>query len=285
MENNVERHELKEAIETIAGLARKPLEEAQEVHATYIYGRPYCYNRNSHRPELIVPPKFEVPGKCSISSLDGLIEIIRQEGVKVQLPAPFASCYNDDLDKSDNNYFPHLFVEVDSYRGVEVYTDNLNFDRNHYTLYETSASMESFRPGRDYGHEEMMIALRSMFQPTEDRDYLLELLGSVTNEAKVTSTDNGLNQQVTVNKGIANIQRERIRSIVRLKPYRTFPELEQPESEFLVRLSADEEGHIRVALHEADGGMWKLTARRIIAGYLKEALSQEIADGKVTVIG
>lgn len=279
------RHELKEFVDSLAALARQPLVESSRIETTEIFGRPYYRDRNGV-PRQVEAPDFKTPRSISVSSLDGLIDLIKQEGIQVQLPELFASEFESDKADYANNYKPHLFVEVTSYRSVTVYTDSLNFDRHHYNLYETRSSMEAFQPGREYGHEEMMIALRSMFQRSDETDlnYLLELLGSVTNEAKVTSTDNGLNQQVTVNKGIANIQRENVKSIVRLKPFRTFPEVEQPASDFLVRLSTDSEGGIRVALHEADGGMWKLDARRIVAAYLEDSLREEIEAGLVTVM-
>ena len=71
-----------------------------------------------------------------------------------------------------------------------------------------------------------------------------------------------------------------VRPIVKLKPYRTFSEVDQPESEFLLRLS---EG-ARVALYEADGGAWTLQARRNVADYLRTALSELIESGNVIVV-
>lgn len=273
-----ERHELKEAIESISALARKPLEDAAEVKTVELFDLPYYMNRCGV-PVPVQAPTTAKPVRHTINSLDGLIEMVKHEGLEVALPDRYAQ-----LEVHAESYHPHLFVEVSNYYQVFVYTDNLNFDCCHYTLYEAAVTMERFRPGKEYGHEEMMIALRSIFQSTEDRDYLLNMLASVTSEATVTSNDNGLNQQVTVNKGIANIQRERVKSIVRLKPYRTFPEVEQPESEFLVRLSTDSEGGIRVALYEADGGMWKLDACRAVAAYLRSYLEKEIEAGRVTVM-
>ena len=60
-----------------------------------------------------------------------------------------------------------------------------------------------------------------------------------------------------------------------LRPFRTFQEVEQPESEFLLRM--DEEGNI--GLFEADGGMWKLTARQTIKAFLEANLSDLVASG------
>lgn len=195
------------------------------------------YNRSHNRAEAVTPPAVKAPGLLRIDSLDGLVALVQQEGIQVDVLDRYAPIGEN---QGTGSTVPHLFVEVSSYRDVQVYTDDLNFERTHYVLYETTSNMEHFHPGKEYGHEEMMIALRSMFQPTDDLEYLLTLLGTVTSQAEVKSADNGLNQFVTVNKGIANIQQARVKSIVRLKPYRTFPEVEQPESEFLVPLSTDE---------------------------------------------
>lgn len=70
------------------------------------------------------------------------------------------------------------------------------------------------------------------------------------------------------------------RSRVALRPYRTFTEVEQPESEFILRL--DDEG--RVGLIEADGGAWKMTAKASIAAYFETMLKEEVQSGSVVVM-
>ena len=55
--------------------------------------------------------------------------------------------------------------------------------------------------------------------------------------------------------------------------------MEQPESEFLLRL--DEDGNI--GLFEADGGMWKLAARQTIKALLEKELEAEIATEDVFI--
>ena len=64
------------------------------------------------------------------------------------------------------------------------------------------------------------------------------------------------------------------------QPYRTFLEVEQPASDFLLRL--DKGG--RPALYEADGGAWKLEAKRNIAAYLGEQLADLVECGSVVVM-
>lgn len=53
--------------------------------------------------------------------------------------------------------------------------------------------------------------------------------------------------------------------------YRTFMEIEQPESEFVFRArKADSLPHF--ALFEADGGAWRIEAMKRIKAYLEENL-------------
>ena len=70
------------------------------------------------------------------------------------------------------------------------------------------------------------------------------------------------------------------RSRIPLRPYRTFTEVEQPESEFILRL--DDEG--RVGIIEADGGAWKMTAKANIAAYFETTLAEEVHSGSVVVM-
>jgi hypothetical protein len=74
-----------------------------------------------------------------------------------------------------------------------------------------------------------------------------------------------------VHRGIALVGTENIKPIVPLRPYRTFQEVEQPESEFLVRIREGKQEN-EIGLLEADGGMWKLAARQTVKAYLQERL-------------
>lgn len=67
---------------------------------------------------------------------------------------------------------------------------------------------------------------------------------------------------------IESKEKQALKPRVTLRPYRTFLEVEQPESEFLLRLR---EGG-KIGLFEADGGMWKQQAKKNIAEYFQEEL-------------
>jgi hypothetical protein len=129
------------------------------------------------------------------------------------------------------------------------------------------------------GFDEAMIALRTRFQATADIDYALKLLNDLTTGSKVTFNDNGVATSVVTKTGVALQSNQTIRPIIKLKPYRTFQEVEQPESEFCIRINERE-----IRFIEADGGMWKLKARQNVKAWLEERLADEIKNKLVIVM-
>lgn len=70
---------------------------------------------------------------------------------------------------------------------------------------------------------------------------------------------------------IARVENVVIPPRVKLAPYRTFIEIEQPESEFVFRArKADDLPHF--ALFEADGGAWRIESMKRIKAYLENKL-------------
>ena len=104
------------------------------------------------------------------------------------------------------------------------------------------------------------------------------MLSDICCGAKVIYNDNGIATTVTTQKGVALQSKEQIRPIITLKPYRTFQEVEQPESIFLIRVN--ERG---ITFTEADGGMWKLKARQTVKVFLEEQLAEEVAGNSVYI--
>lgn len=172
-----------------------------------------------------------------------------------------------------------IFVRVSDYKEVSVFT-TLDSDEERFYLYKCAADTPSVTMGRFLPYENAVIEIRSLYIPNPDTDYLLKLLASVSTESKVTSTDNGVTQKVEAKAGIALNTLVEVKPRVTLKPFRTFIEVEQPESEFLLRISDKGE----IGLFPADGGVWKLEATRNVAGYFEKELHDLIEDGQVVVI-
>lgn len=244
---------LKEAIEKI----REMVIDGAEIKTIQINDDVFARGKDGELK--IIAHKPIVPSNVTVTSLEGFVCWVKNECAET----PEAK----------------LFVEVSDYNTVNCRTERGFIEPGKTCNIINLSSRNNLFSEGFRGYEEAMIELRSKYQHTDDIDYLLKLLSSMTLENSVKSDDNGLNQQVTVRKGIALTENVPIKPIVKLKPYRTFFEVEQPESEFLLRIGDGGQ----VGLFEADGGMWKMTARYTIKSYLQEALKEEINDGIVIV--
>ena len=81
---------------------------------------------------------------------------------------------------------------------------------------------------------------------------------------------------MTVAAGITRVAEAPVPNPIKLRPYRTFLEVEQPASLFVFRLRENKEAGIQAALFEADGGMWENLARLKIKDFLHERLADKI---------
>lgn len=205
-------------------------------------------------------PTIDHPDALSLNSLDALVKMVKTEAPRFTVSS--------------------LYITIPDHLTVQCFTqpnpDARFFRQFFYKVHATDV------PGWDssvkLGFEEMQIALRTRFQETPDAIYAMKLISDISLGAKVVYNDNGVATTITTQKGVALQTNETIRPIVRLKPYRTFQEVEQPESTFLIRVS--ERG---ISFTEADGGMWKLTARETIKKFLEEKLSDEIEGGSIYI--
>lgn len=241
---------LKDAIDRIAELAKPYTLTTDD-------GRRYC---STYLRE--VKPEVELPERYSVDTLEALVKLIRTEGIGHSL---------------------RLYVRVDSARRVMVdttYTHEKYAEFRRLPLYEAVSDVPSISVNESISQERAIVELQSLYAVTTDRDYLLALLSRIDVNQGVSSVDNGISQEVSVKTGAVLKEQQTVQPIVHLQPYRTFLEVEQPASDFLLRL--DKEG--RPALYEADGGAWKLEAKRNIAAYLGEQLADLVERGSVVVM-
>ena len=117
-----------------------------------------------------------------------------------------------------------------------------------------------FQFGQWMNQEEFAIAVASLFAETADKQYVLNLASTLTDEATMTSDDDGFSQRAMVKKGLRLKEATTLKPRVALAPYRTFPEIDQPVSEFVFRAKCDGESKPMLMLVEADGGRWKIDA-------------------------
>jgi hypothetical protein len=131
------------------------------------------------------------------------------------------------------------------------------------------------------------ITLQSMFVNSEGRAAVLSVVGNITDGAVKGFTDDGVTQQVNIKAGIQRVGTETVPNPVMLAPFRTFAEVEQPVSPFVLRLQPGRsEGSMpNAALFEADGAAWRLEAIDNIRRYFEDALADLFAaDGRIVII-
>lgn len=240
---------LKAAIEKIQEMAQPIIKE--------IDGKTFCISKESISE---IKPMIDLPQRLTVNSLDSLIQMVKTEGIILEKPP--------------------LYVQVPNHEKVVCFCQ---YDKEirciRKNLYDAIATdIPGWSEKVTMKFEEAMIAIRTRFQESQDSLYALKLLSDITTGSKITYNDNGIVTSVVTKTGIAMQSNESIRPIIKLRPYRTFQEVEQPESLFLIRIN--EHG---ITFVEADGGMWKLTARNTVKSYLEKALSDEISEGTVVV--
>lgn len=116
------------------------------------------------------------------------------------------------------------------------------------------------------------IMLQSSFVDNKDRNLLLKVTGNVKDEAVKSVGDNGVSQAVTIKTGVASVSDVVVPNPVTLAPFRTFQEVEQPESKFIFRMKDGPSA----ALYEADGGAWRNEAMKNIKSSSKNSLKDLI---------
>lgn len=166
-----------------------------------------------------------------------------------------------------------IIVHVVSPTQVLLYSE-LDLDREREYLVKVNAQVPEFSYGSYLGHESFLIALQSKFIDNPDRELLLKFTGTVENGTVAQYGDDGVTQKATIKTGIASKGEAIVPNPVKLRPFRTFIEVEQPESAFVFRMKQDERSGVACAIFEADGGAWKNAAMKNI----KEYLQFELAD-------
>lgn len=125
-----------------------------------------------------------------------------------------------------------------------------------------------FQLGRALSLEDFIIGMQSHFIQDDATKQILEIVGNIVDEEEVVTEDDGMSQTVVARAGIAGRQSISVPNPVTLRPFRTFPEIEQPSSQYIVRVNKGPTGPV-AALHPAGDAQWKVTAVERIVGWLE----------------
>lgn len=212
-----------------------------EIHSvTDVHGIETSYSTKPLHQVIASAPKL--PEKVSVSTLAGLADLVRA--------ALEGQAYRDDY-----------LLHVEDERTVSLKKKvSDEYGRRLQLVVAQPVPFKQFAFGQWLGQEEFTIALASLFAESEDKGYVLHLASSLTNDATSNLEDDGFTQRAQIKAGLRLKDTVTIKPRVKMAPYRTFPELDQPISEFVFRARGNGEQGPSLMLVEADGGRWKLDA-------------------------
>lgn len=203
--------------------------------------------------ERVKPPHPEKPDVFKAFSLSGLVDFIKA-----------------DVDGMYIATEQRRYVRVVSPKRVEVLSPMVGPYHERFIEAECDALVPDIPFGRFQGVDEFQIMLQSRFEDSANRALVLQLSGSLRTEQANQIADDGVSQKVTIKRGVATADDVTVKNPVVLKPLRTFYEVAQPESPFILRFNEN----ANAALFEGDGGAWKLRAVENIRAWLAGKLER-----------
>jgi hypothetical protein len=218
----------------------------------------------------IVQPRIIKDGPFSYAT-----EVLEKLSSPQPLPEPFPMSSLSGLVDYVKSAFDHVdgyALFVDGPTSVRLASKLLGEFRQRETL----AIAKPFL-SRQIGHgqymdlEQFIVGIQSGFVQDEMTAAVLRVVGNVVEETVSTSEDDGITQTVAARAGIARRAEAKVPNPVVLRPFRTFPEIEQPASRFVLRLRRKEGELPQAALFACDDCQWMVDATRSIGEYLKDA--------------
>lgn len=165
---------------------------------------------------------------------------------------------------------------VDGPEGVRLIGELTREFRQREVLAEAVPYLSpGFLFGQYLDTERFIVALQTCFEPGLAVDGILKVVGNIVAENVANVSDDGVTQQVTARAGIARKTDVAVPNPVVLNPYRTFPEVAQPPSRYVLRLRRGSEGELpTAALFEVQDNRWKHDAVASIELHLAALLDK-----------
>ncbi|OEU68487.1 MAG: hypothetical protein BBJ57_07355 [Desulfobacterales bacterium PC51MH44] len=217
------------------------------------------YTTGNYRPLI----DTHYPEPLKVSTLTGLTEYINKEVDKLSIDSlfllvasPRRVCLTSKLDQRKSRA---VYIEA------ELIEAGFNFNRHSDT--------DGFLRHNFINLDQFIIGIQSQFKDGEKTfpiKQLLEFVSTIKSSNVKKVVDNGISQTTHLESGITGSELVEIagpQEPILLKPFRTFREIDQPESLFQLRMDGSGQ-NTTMALFEADGGAWKLEAVRRIKGWL-----------------
>jgi hypothetical protein len=227
------------------------LKEAMDYFLDKTEQKIFKINNREYTSEQLMPIQDPTPTPLAINTLTGIENWLEIEE-------------HDDLIMNDS-----IMIHVNSYKNVRILSWlQENWQDRHFFLDVTFEKEEEFQFNWYMDIEKFIIEARCHFEPTPELNSIINYVSNIRDEKVSTAKDNGIAQEVITENKIGRLEKTTINPIMPLKPYRTFLEIEQPTSLFLLRLKKVEKSLPEAALFKCDPGLWKLEAIERIKNYI-----------------
>lgn len=223
-----------------------------------IDGRNYFFGRDGLN--MIEEPQYYA-NAIKVNSLTGLVDYIEM----------------GELKRED------VFIAIVDTRRIELLSGPDYREKRNMFVYTEVDTGNDYAPGNYIDLEEFVIYLKTGFQEIEDDEAIpiskiTDMLSSIKDSKNITFEDDGFTQNIIMKNELqpkSEGLRAEIPNPLKLRPYRTFREIDQPLSTFLLRLRRRNNG-IDAALIESYSRTWINDARLAIKDWLKDKVDLPI---------
>jgi hypothetical protein len=225
----------------------------------------------------LAPPNYHTVGGLEYS--DKNLNLIYPPSPKAVGCATLQGLVDLFTEQLDNPKTEELLVHITSPTSVELIS-RVSDDHGRRRVWATAEYPEcsTFKFGAWMDPESFIIAAQQGFQRIKienddgtfalDLDYMLGVASKITAEQATSHEDDGFAQRVAVKQGVALKAETILKPMIKLAPYRTFVEIDQPLSTFVFRARLGG-GSVQLAVFEGDGGRWKIGAAASIKAWLE----------------
>jgi len=164
-----------------------------------------------------------------------------------------------------------LIIHIEDYSKVSLISSHIDrWGRREKFAECNMFKRDEFRFGYTFDIEALIINLRSKFVFDDELEKVLIFVSSITQSNSTQASDDGVSQTVVTKNSIGRGEKSEFDGRCKLRPYRTFSEVEQPQIECYLRLTQVKDSLPNVTIYEADGGGWRNKAIENIKTWLSE---------------
>lgn len=171
-----------------------------------------------------------------------------------------------------------MFIVVKGFDEVDLMlaADMKTKIRQHPVRVKLDKHGKTFPFGQFLEVDNFIILISTLFEETEDLVKIRQYVSRLTITDSIDTADDGISQSANIKRGVSGALADTTLAPLglKLKPWRTFVEVDQPESSFVFRMKLTGDKIPLCAILESDGGAWKAAAAKSIKEWLENNIKE-----------